>query len=398
MPDFLEGSQRLFEYTRALRRDFHRHPELGFQEVRTAGIVARELNELGLEVSTGIGRTGVVALIEGKHPGPVVLLRVDMDALPIQETTGAEYASTTPGVMHACGHDGHTAIGLTVARLLNDHRSSLKGSVKLVFQPAEEGLGGAEAMLADGVMQNPRPDTALSLHLWNEKPLGWIGVTPGPVMAAADIFRIHLQGQGGHGAQPHFAVDPLVASAQIITALQSIVSRNVSPLESGVVSVTALHAGEAFNIIPEKVEMQGTLRTFKPDIRSLILDRFHQIVDGLAQAFKCKVEVDTQSLTPAVVNDPQVTAIVQQTVRELLADSDLDTGMMTMGSEDMAFMMQDIPGCYFFVGSANPEKGLDAAHHHPRFDIDEESMPRAAALMAAAAMKLLDGEGDHVIK
>lgn len=366
--------------------------------MRTAGIVARELNELGLEVSTGIGRTGVVALIEGKHPGPVVLLRVDMDALPIQETTGAEYASTTPGVMHACGHDGHTAIGLTVARLLNDHRSSLKGSVKLVFQPAEEGLGGAEAMLADGVMQNPRPDTALSLHLWNEKPLGWIGVTPGPVMAAADIFRIHLQGQGGHGAQPHFAVDPLVASAQIITALQSIVSRNVSPLESGVVSVTALHAGEAFNIIPEKVEMQGTLRTFKPDIRSLILDRFHQIVDGLAQAFKCQVEVDTQSLTPAVVNDPQVTAIVQQTVRELLADSDLDTGMMTMGSEDMAFMMQDIPGCYFFVGSANPEKGLDAAHHHPRFDIDEESMPRAAALMAAAAMKLLDGEGDHVIK
>ncbi len=398
MPDFLEGSQRLFEYTRALRRDFHRHPELGFQEVRTAGIVARELNELGLEVSTGIGRTGVVALLEGKHPGPVVLLRVDMDALPIQETTGAEYASTTPGVMHACGHDGHTAIGLTVARLLNDHRSSLKGSVKLVFQPAEEGLGGAEAMLADGLMQNPRPDTALSLHLWNEKPLGWIGVTPGPVMAAADIFRIHLQGQGGHGAQPHFAVDPLVASAQIITALQSIVSRNVSPLESGVVSVTALHAGEAFNIIPEKVEMQGTLRTFKPDIRSLILDRFHQIVDGLAQAFKCQVEVDTQSLTPAVVNDPQVTAIVQQTVRELLIDSDLDTGMMTMGSEDMAFMMQDIPGCYFFVGSANPEKGLDAAHHHPRFDIDEESMPRAAALMAAAAMKLLDGEGDHVSK
>jgi amidohydrolase len=396
MPDILERSQELFEYTRALRRDFHRHPELGFQEVRTAGIVARELNELGLEVSTGIGRTGVVALLEGEHPGPVVLLRVDMDALPIQETTGAEYASTTPGVMHACGHDGHTAIGLTVARLLNDHRNRLHGSVKLVFQPAEEGLGGAEAMLVDGVLQNPRPDAALSLHLWNEKPLGWIGAAPGPVMAAADIFHIQVQGRGGHGAQPHLAIDPLVASAHIITALQSIVSRTVSPLESGVVSVTALHAGEAFNIIPDSAELQGTIRTFKHEVRALILERFHQIVEGTASALGCQVEVDIQSITPAVINDPQVTALVQQTAQEVFDKSNLDTSMMTMGSEDMAFMMQDIPGCYFFVGSANAEKGLDAAHHHPRFDIDEESLPRAAAMMAAATIKLLSGHGDHV--
>jgi amidohydrolase len=398
MPDFLEASKGLFEYTRALRRDFHRHPELGFQEIRTAGIVARELNKLGLEVSSGIGRTGVVTLIEGKLPGPVVLLRVDMDALPILEETGAEYASNVPGVMHACGHDGHTAIGLSVARLLNDQRNSFQGTVKIVFQPAEEGLGGAEAMIADGVLANPRPDAALSLHLWNEKPLGWIGVTPGPVMASADLFHIHLQGHGGHAAQPHLATDPLLASAQIITALQAIVSRNISPLESGVVSVTALHAGEAFNIIPDTVDIKGTIRTFKPKVRTLILEHFHQIVGGLTQALGCQVEVDIQSITPAVVNDPRVTAIVQQAVKELVGQSELDTSMVTMGSEDMAFMMQDIPGCYFFVGSANPSRGLDAPHHHPRFDIDEESLPRAIALLAAATMKLLNQKGNNVIE
>jgi amidohydrolase len=215
-----------------------------------------------------------------------------MDALPIQEETGAEYASTHPGIMHACGHDGHTAVGLTVARLLNDHRSSLKGTVKLVFQPAEEGLGGAEAMIADGVLENPRPDASLSLHIWNEKPLGWIGAAPGPVMAAADIFRIHLKGRGGHGAQPHLAVDPLVASAQIISSLQSIISRNKSPLEAAVISVTMLRAGDAFNVIPDTAELKGTIRSFKPEIRMQMLERFQQVVEGVAQAYGCQAEIE----------------------------------------------------------------------------------------------------------
>lgn len=398
MPDFLEGSHKLFEYTRALRRDFHRHPELGFEEIRTASIVARELNDLGLEVSTGIGKTGVVALLEGEQPGLVVLVRFDMDALPIQEATGAEYASEVPGVMHACGHDGHTAVGLTVARLLNEHRREFQGTVKLVFQPAEEGLGGAEAMIADGVLQDPRPDLSLSLHLWNDKPLGWIGVTPGPVMASADIFNIRLFGRGGHAAQPHLANDPLIPAAQIITALQSIVSRHLPPLESGVVSVTTLRAGEAFNVIPEFVEMKGTIRTFKPEIRSLILERFQQIVSGIAASFGCQVEMDVKSITPAVINDPQVSAFVQETIMDLVKGSDLDTGMRTMGSEDMAFMMQEIPGCYFFVGSANSEKGLDAPHHHPGFDVDEESLPLAAAIMAASVAKILESQGEHAVK
>jgi amidohydrolase len=389
MPDFLKESRQLFDYTRALRRDFHRHPELGFQEVRTAGIVAQELNQLGLEVSTGIGKTGVVALLEGDQPGPVVLLRVDMDALPIQEETGAEYASTVDGVMHACGHDGHTAIGLTVARMLQQNRQNLKGSVKLVFQPAEEGLGGAEAMLEDGVMANPSPDAALSVHLWNEQPVGWIGITPGPVMAAADIFRIHLRGKGGHGAQPHFTADPVVAAAQIIGALQTVVSRNVPPLEAAVLSVTTLRAGEAFNVIPDTADLQGTIRTFKSEVRQRVIEHFNQVVGGVANALGCRAEVELQSITPAVVNDPKLTALVTEVCENLLPDGRVDSSTMTMGSEDMAFMMQDIPGCYILVGSSNADKGLNAAHHHPRFDIDEESMSYAAALMAAAAAKLL---------
>jgi len=389
MADFLHESQQLFEYSRALRRDFHRHPELGFQEVRTAGIVAKELNQLGLEVSTGVGKTGVVALLEGDQPGPVVLIRVDMDALPIQEETGAEYASTVSGVMHACGHDGHTAIGLTVARILGKQRSSLKGSVKLVFQPAEEGLGGAESMLADGVLTNPSPDVALSVHLWNEKPVGWVGATPGPVMAAADIFRIHLQGKGGHAAQPHFTADPVAAAAQIISALQTVVARNVAPLEAAVVSVTTLRAGDAFNVIPDTADLQGTIRTFKAEVRQRVVERFEQVVVGIAQAMGCQAEVELQSITPAVVNDPQLTALVQEVCGNVLPDSQVDATSMTMGSEDMAFMMQDIPGCYILVGSANAAKGLDAAHHHPRFDVDEESLIHAAALLSATAARLL---------
>lgn len=389
MIDFISEAQALFETTRALRRDFHRHPELGFNEFRTAGVVARELNELGLEVSTGIGKTGVVALLEGARPGPVVLARFDMDALPILEETAAEYASQNPGVMHACGHDGHTAIGLTVARILEAHREELGGTVKFVFQPAEEGLGGAEAMLADGVLENPRPDYSLALHLWNDQPLGWLGVTPGPAMAASDRFQITLTGRGGHGAAPHLAVDPVLAGAQVVTALQSIVARNIDPLKSAVVTVTSLAGGEAFNVIPSTVSIRGTIRSFEPQVRSLVMERFHQVVDGVAQAMGCQAQIETWRITPAVVNDPVVTNRVQSVAERLLPDCDLDKVERTMGSEDMAYLMDDVPGCYFFIGSADAARGLNAPHHNPFFDFDEAALPRAAAMMAAAVVELL---------
>ena len=385
----LPEARNLFEYTRSLRRDFHRHPEIGFQEVRTAGIVARELAELGLEVITGVGKTGVVALLEGKRPGPVALLRFDMDALPIVEETGAEYASQNPGVMHACGHDGHTSIGLTVAHILQAHAGELAGSVKFVFQPAEEGLGGAEAMISDGVLDNPRPDIALALHLWNEKPIGWLGISQGPVMAAADFFKVRLTGRGGHGASPHLAIDPVVASANIVTALQGIVARNIAPLEAAVISVTTIHGGEAFNVIPQTVEMLGTIRTFLPFVRQRVHERFRQIVEGVAGAMDCQVEVDIQWFTPAVVNEARLAHHVAETARSLFPEAAMDESYQTMISEDMAYMLQQIPGCFFFVGSANVEKGLNAPHHHPRFDIDEEALPRAAALMATAVARWL---------
>ncbi|MBC8506050.1 MAG: amidohydrolase [Anaerolineales bacterium] len=392
MPDFYAEAKELFEYTRDLRRDFHQHPELGFQEVRTAGIVAKELRSLGLEVSTGIAETGVVAMIEGTKPGPVVLLRFDMDALPIEEETDAEYASQTLGVMHACGHDGHTAIGLTVAKLLHAHQKEIPGSVKLVFQPAEEGLGGAERMVAEGVLQNPRPDVSLSLHLWNAKPLGWIAAAPGPVMAASETFSVRITGKGGHGALPSDAVDPIFAAGQIITALQSIVSRNVDPVETAVVSVTNLHGGSTFNVIPPYVDLQGTIRTFKPEIRELVLRRFHEVVEGTAAALGCETEIVIEDVTLAVDNDPKVTKMVQAVAERMFPDVPLITEYQTMGSEDMSFMMDVIPGCYFMIGSANTEKGLDAKHHHPKFDFDEDVLPQAAALMAAAAVEVLMGQ------
>ena len=389
MENFLGDAQALFEYTRGLRRDFHQHPELGFKELRTANIIAKELSSLGMEVKTGIGVTGVVGLLEGKQPGPVVLLRFDMDALPVREETGAEYASINDGVMHACGHDGHVAIGLTVARILNDHRSALNGSVKLMFQPAEEGLGGAERMIADGVLDGPKPDVALALHVWNEKPVGWLGIVPGPVMAAADTFQIKIIGKGGHGASPNFTYDPIVAAAQIVNALQSIVSRNISPLQAAVVTVGSIHGGEAFNVIPSEVVMKGTLRSFEDAVRDRVVTRFGEIVDNVAHAMECEAKYEIKSITPAVVNHAEITARVQQVASRLFPTGELDYHSITMGSEDMAYVQQQIPGCYIFIGSANKDKGLNASHHSAKFDFDEVILPQAAGLMVASALEFL---------
>jgi amidohydrolase len=395
MNDFLNQALELFPYTQTLRRDFHMHPELGFNEIRTGGIVAKELEALGMEVTKGVGKTGVVGLLEGAKPGPTLLIRFDMDALPILEETGAEYASHNAGIMHACGHDGHTAIGLTVAKMLHAHRDGLAGTVKFVFQPAEEtlgeeGLGGAEMMIRDGVLDAPKPDYALSLHLWNEQPLGWLGVAAGPVMAGADEFKVRVIGRGGHGAIPQAAVDPIVAAAQIVTALQSIVARNVAPVETAVVTVATIHAGTAFNVIPPDVVMNGTIRTFEPSVREKVIRRFEEITRGVAAAMGCQAEIEIKRVTPPVINNADAAGRVQEAARLVLPESNLDTnGYITMGAEDMAYMLERIPGCYFFVGSANHEKGLDYGHHHPKFNVDEDALPRAAALMAAAAFDFL---------
>lgn len=396
MIDFLNEARTLFPYTQSMRRDFHMHPELGFQELRTGGIVAKELEALGLEVTKGVGKTGVVALLEGSKPGPCILLRFDMDALPIQEETGAPYASVNQSITHACGHDGHTAMGLTVAKILQNHRNELAGTVKFCFQPAEEGfsgeeeVGGNEMMIRDGVLDGPKVEQTLAMHLWNEKPVGWIGVGNGPVMAGAEQFEIKLTGRGGHGAAPNLTIDPIVTAAQVVTALQSITSRNVGPLQAAVVSVTTIHSGTAFNVIPQEAKLSGTIRTFDLEVRKKVLERFDQIVRSVGESMGCKVETKVKRVTPAVINNDDIADKVQNTVKHLLPDSQLDTASyMTMGAEDMAFMHEKVPGCYFFIGSNNHERHLDYGHHHPKFDFDEEALVRGTALMAAAAADLL---------
>ncbi|GAP06604.1 amidohydrolase [Anaerolinea thermolimosa] len=383
-------AQRLFQFAQDVRRELHRHPELGFQEIRTAGIIAGELSWLGIEVQTGVAKTGVVGLLDGgKGNGPVVLLRFDMDALPIQEETGVSYASEIPGIMHACGHDGHVAIGLTVARMLSEIRQELRGVVKFVFQPAEEGLGGAEAMIRDGVLENPRPDVALAIHLWNEKPVGWYGVTEGPLMAGADLFKVRILGKGGHGALPHQAIDPIATSASIIQALQTIVSRNVSPLNAAVLSITRVRAGEAYNIIPQEVELGGTIRTFDPEVRKLVLTRFEETIRNISTGMQCRAEVEVTELTPPVVNHPEVANRVKASIENNLPGSRIEPDCRTMVSEDMAFILREVPGCYILVGSANPDAGLSYSHHHPKFDFDESAMVGACELMTGVVREWL---------
>jgi amidohydrolase len=389
MKNIYQRASELFDYSRDLRRDFHRHPELGFREFRTAGIVAKELQNLGLEVTSGVAETGVIAIIEGNFPGPTVLVRFDMDALPVVEDTGVEYASENSGVMHACGHDGHVAVGLTVARLLNQTRDRLHGRVKLMFQPAEEGLGGAEGMIAAGVLENPHVDHTLALHIWNERPIGSIAVVPGPLMAGGEIFSVKITGRGGHGALPHQTIDPVMAASQVIVSLQSIVSRNVPPLQSAVISVTQVNAGDAFNVIPQSASIRGTIRTFDSEVRELVLRRFREVVEGVAQAFDCSVEIDLKRLTPPVVNDQDLALRLANRVRLDLPDAVLDTQFRTMVSEDMAFVMEKVPGCYLLVGGANPALKLDYPHHHPKFNFDEQALIWAAALMTSAVYETL---------
>jgi amidohydrolase len=395
MNPFLKKAEELFPYTQAMRRDFHMHPELGYNEIRTGGIVAKELESLGIEVTKGVGKTGVVGFLEGAKPGPTILLRFDMDALPITEDTGAEYSSQNPGVMHACGHDGHTAIGLTVAKILNEHKHELKGNIKFCFQPSEEGtngedVGGALMMMRDGVLEGPKVDKTLSLHLWNEMPLGWLHVAEGPVFAGAELFVVKLTGKGGHGALPETTIDPVVCAAQIVTALQSIVSRNIPALKPAVISVTSIHSGTAFNVIPQTAELNGTIRTFDPEIRKTVLERFEQIVRSIAQAMNCEAEIIIKQVTAQVINDGSVSASVLNTAQNLFPEHTIDTNAyITMGAEDMGYMQEKVPGCYFLVGSANAERNLNYNHHHPKFDFDEKALIKGVALMASAAADLL---------
>ena len=386
---FLDEAMKIKDETIALRRDFHSHPELGFEEKRTSRIVADTLDSFGISVIRGVAGTGVVGILEGTRKSPVLLLRFDMDALPIIEDTGVEYASQNLGVMHACGHDSHIAVGLSVAKLLSANRDRLQGTIKFVFQPAEEGAGGAEKMVEEGVLRDPKPDYSMGVHVWNDMPVGWYGLTYGPVMAGAEIFTVKITGKGAHGASPHQGIDPVVTAAQIITALQTIPSRNVAPLDSVVISVCQVHSGTAFNIIPQDATLSGTIRTFKPAVFSKVKERFEKIIIDVARAFDCEVEIKMKKVTYPVINDEDLVDLMTDVVNEIDEEGRVDHKLQTMGSEDFSFMMQDIPGCFLMVGSSNPEKGLYYGHHHPKFNIDESCLPYAVAILAQGAVDIL---------
>lgn len=386
--DFLARAQTLRDEMVARRRDLHQHPEIAFEEVRTAGIVADTLQQLGLEVQTGIGKTGVVGILEGEGDGPTVLVRADMDALPVQEENDVAYASTISGKMHACGHDGHTTIALAVAKMLNEHRDKINGRVKFVFQPAEEIGAGASAMIADGVLNDPRPDVSLGLHLWNELPLGTVGMTDGPIMAMPGRFEVTITGRGGHGGQPHLTRDPVVCAAQIALALQTIVSRQADPLDTAVVSITRIESGSSFNVIPDTAFMGGTFRVFRHEVLEMVMHQIEHIAHHTATAMGCAAQVETAAFSVPVSNHADVVRRIKPVFGAMVGDDQL-VPYRTMAAEDVSLFMDDIPGMYFFVGSRNDALGLNYGHHHPRFDFDEDALPLGAGLLASAVAEYL---------
>jgi amidohydrolase len=379
----------LYPEIQSWRRHFHSHPELGFQEINTASAIAAELRNAGLDVTEKVGKTGVVGILQGKQPGRTVLLRFDIDALPIHEENEVDYKSIQLAVMHACGHDGHISVGLACAKILASRREELKGTIKFVFQPAEEGLGGASAMIADGVLTHPRPDYVLAMHVWNEKPLGWMVLHPGALMAASDLVEVTVLGKGGHGAIPNKAIDPVLAAATVLIGLQSVISRNVSPLDEVAMSITQFHTGDASNIIPASAFLRGSLRTTSAETRLIVMDRIESIAKNIAVGMGCTAEVSFSPVTPPVINDRELTLRIIDICREELPELQIDTEYHTMVSDDMAMFMQEIPGCYMMVGSANADAGLNYSHHHPRFDFDEHALVSGAALMIGTTLKLL---------
>jgi amidohydrolase len=384
MPSISSDVLTLRDAIIALRRDLHQHPELAYEETRTAGQVVEFLKGAGLEVRTGVGGTGIIASA-GPRGGRTVLLRVDLDGLPIQEQSDAPYASQVPGRMHACGHDGHVAMGAGAARVLAGR--PLIGGVRVLFQPAEEGEGGAQAVMRDGGLDGV--DVVLGIHLWNELPVGTLGVKPGPLMAAVDRLKIVVHGRGGHGGMPQRAADPVVAAAHVVTALQTLVSREVSPLQSAVVTVGSIHGGEAFNVIPDEVTLLGTIRSYDHELRRSMPDRIRRIASGIAEGLGCRAVVEVNAGNPAVINDPQVAEIARRAATRVVGADKVVEPEPSMGGEDMAVYFEKVPGCFVFVGSANPARGLNQSHHSPRFDFDEDALAIGCEFLVQAAEEAL---------
>ena len=377
----------------ALRRDFHRHPELSLQEHRTAEIIAARLHKAQLEVRTGIGGTGVVGILHGDQPGRTIAWRADIDALPLTETLDAPFASATNGVMHACGHDGHTAIAITLAEILAARRAEMPGTAVFLFQPAEEVFGGAKPMIDAGVLDNPSVEEVYGLHLTTQMPVGQISVRPGPSMASADFFDVEVQGKGGHGAYPHLSIDPITVAANILLGMQNLVSREIAAQEPAVLTVGQIIAGTKHNIIPVTAVMRGSLRTFNQVIRDQVVERLGTFVTNIAHAYQAEAHLSFQGAgCPPVINHAAQSTFVHQCAVDAIGADMVIHGDLVMASDDMSLFLEQRPGCYFRVGIA-PVSGPPRPHHAPEFEMNEAGLPVGLRVALAVMLKALQQRG-----
>jgi amidohydrolase len=410
--------QSLAERVSRERRYLHMHPELSLHETNTAHFVAENLKEAGIPFRANVGGdgrpfymdadalkvagietlpttggTGIIATVEGARPGKCVILRGDMDALAMQEETGADYASLTPNVMHACGHDVHTAVILNTARVLWARRNEFAGTVKLMFQPGEEGFGGARAMIEDGLLENPHVDAAFALHVDPQVPAGQIAYTPGIANAYSDRVFIRVHGKGGHAARPHSAVDSTLVAAHILIALQTLISRETDPTQSAVITIGTLQAGVgAANVIPEFATLFGTVRTLNLDVRDHIRRRIPELASHIAQAMGATAETAYLTGYPAMVNDPEMCDLIRRAATPIIGADHISEKPLGLGGEDFSFVLEKVPGAMMRLGTGNVSRGLTSGVHHPKFDVDEEALPLGVALMTAIAMEYLNGE------
>ncbi len=381
-------SPRLVE----IRRQIHRHPEPAFEEEKTSSLIEETLEELGLEVKTGIAGTGVLGILgrEKKEKAPTVAIRADMDALPIHEKGDHNYRSQIDGYMHACGHDGHVAIALGTAMLAERLQDYLPGPIKFIFQPAEEGPGGAEKMISEGVLEDPEVDYILALHIWSDREAGEVGFKRGVGFASIDEFDITLQGMSAHGGSPHQGKDALAAAGELIMSLQNIVSRSVNPVKSAVITVGKIKGGDRRNIIPASIEMEGTVRALEEEMREFLESRIRDVIAGVVRAHGINYELTYRNMYPPLTNHRSVTDLVARQAEKILCQENvIDVKIPTMGGEDFAYFLREKPGTMFWLGGRNEDKGITAPNHHPRFDFDESIMPLGVKIMFNSARELM---------
>lgn len=385
----LERVGEISEEIIGIRRKIHQNPEISFEETETTALVREYLDGLGIENRPNGDRTGVIGILKGEKPGPVIALRADMDALKLEEATGLPFASQNPGACHACGHDIHTAVLLGTAKILSEYREELCGTVKFLFQPAEEGLGGAKSMIENGALKNPKPDYILACHTWPEMPAGSIGVRKGAMLGASDSFRITVKGKGGHAAHPHKGIDPVVVSAYIITELQTIVSRRVAPVDSAVITVGHLTAGTVNNIIPNEAVMEGTVRTQDPETRKQVAEYIKNLAEGTAKAMGAEAEVDYKfGVGPTLCDSELVDLISEAVTKTLGADRLLQVPVPSMGAEDFAYYLEHVPGALFRLGTYDDTPQSHWALHNPSTLFNEKAIPAGVAAMAASVFRI----------